>query len=83
MTKTIKSLFAVIVCALAILTLASCSAQKQYDKYAEKIRVAEAKGEAISYAEVIEKLGAPTLNATTSLFGSGETGYAEIGRAHV
>ena len=76
MTKTFKSLCAIIVCALAVLTLASCSAQKQYDKYAEKIRVAEAKGEAITYAEVIDKLGQPTLNATASILGSGETGYA-------
>ena len=75
MTKTLKTICSLFVCALLVLTLASCSKQKEYEKYAEEIRVAEAKGEAKSYADVIGKLGAPTLNATFSMMGSGETGY--------
>lgn len=76
MTKTFKSICAVLVCALLALTLMSCSAEKKYEKYAEQIRVAEAKEEALTYAEVIEKLGAPTVNLTSSIFGSGESGWA-------
>ena len=60
---------------LAASLIASCSAQKKYEKYAEDIRVAEAKGEAKTYAEVVDKLGAPTVNFTASLGGSGENGY--------
>lgn len=75
MTKTIKTICSLFVCALLVLTLASCSAEKKYEKYAEDIRVAEAKGEAKTYAEVIDKLGAPTVNLTASFGGSGENGY--------
>lgn len=76
MTKTIKTICSLLVCALLVLTLASCSAQKKYEKYAEDIRVAEAKGEAKTYAEVIDKLGVPTQDLTSDLFGSGKGGWA-------
>ena len=75
MTKTFKSICTIFVVALLALVLVGCSAEKKYEKYAEKIRVAEAKNEALTYAEVIDKLGAPTINLTTSIFGSGETGW--------
>lgn len=74
MTKTLKTICSLFICALLVLTLASCSKQKEYEKYAEDIRVAEAKGEAKSYADVLGKLGTPTVNATFALGGSGETG---------
>ena len=74
MTKTIKTICSLLVCALLVLTLASCSAQKKYEKYAEDIRVAVAKEEPKTYAEVIDKLGAPTVNLTASFGGSGENG---------
>ena len=71
MTKTFKSICAVLVCALLALTLMSCSAEKKYEKYAEQIRVAEAKEEALTYEEVIEKLGEATIDNTSAgdLFG--------------
>ena len=75
MTKTIKTICSLLVCALLVLTLASCSAQKKYEKYAEDIRVAQAKEEPKTYAQVIDKLGAPTVNFTASFGGSGENGY--------
>lgn len=74
MTKTIKTICSLLVCALLVLTLASCSAEKKYEKYAEDIRVAVAKEEPKTYAEVIDKLGAPTVNITASFGGSGENG---------
>ena len=39
------------------------------EKTAEKIKVAAAKDEHWTYAEVIEKLDAPTLDATVEVFG--------------
>lgn len=53
MKKILKALVAV----FAVITLAGCS--KVSEKYAENIRVAEAKGEHITYAEVIDDLGLP------------------------
>ena len=76
MTKTIKTICSLLVCALLVLTLASCSAQKKYEKYAEDIRVAAAKEEYKTYEEVVKKLGTPTVNLTGSLFGSGVSGLA-------
>lgn len=74
MTKTLKSICALLVCAVLTFTLASCSAQKKYEKMAEKIRVAEAKEEPLTYEEVVDKLGQPTVNLSGSLFGSGVSG---------
>lgn len=74
MTKTLKSICALLVCAVLTFTLASCSAQKKYEKMAEKIRVAEAKEEPLTYEEVVDKLGQPTVNGTISALGSGATG---------
>ena len=53
MKKLLKALIAV----FAVVVLAGCS--KVSEKYAEDIRVAEAKGEHITYAEVIDDLGLP------------------------
>ena len=74
MTKTIKTICSVLVCALLVLTLASCSAEKKYQKIAEDIRVAEAKGETLTYEEVVKKLGTPTINASISVGSSGANG---------
>lgn len=76
MTKTIKVVCSVLACLLLVLGLASCSTQKKWEKYAEDIRVAEAKGEALSYADVLGELGNPTVNLTFSFGGSGESGSA-------
>lgn len=76
MTKTIKVVCSVLACLLLVLGLASCSTQKKWEKYAEDIRVAEAKGEALSYADVLGELGTPTVNLTFSFGGSGESGDA-------
>lgn len=76
MTKTIKTICSLLVCALLVLTLASCSAEKKYEKYAEDIRVAVAKEEPKSYADVIDKLGAPTQELTGDVFGTGKGGWA-------
>ena len=71
MKRIFKVLSVALVLGLLVFTLASCSAEKKYEKYAEQIRVAEAKDEAISYADVIKKLGEPTENYTTEIsFGS-------------
>lgn len=76
MTKIFKSICTVLVCALLTLVLVGCSAEKKYEKYAEQIRVAEAKEDPFTYAEVLEKLGTPTVNLTSSILGSGESGWA-------
>lgn len=75
MTKTMKVICSVLVCALLTLTLASCSAQKKYEKIAEDIRVAVAKEEPLSYEKVVEKLGQPTINLSMSIGGSGVNGW--------
>lgn len=75
MTKTMKVICSVLVCALLTLTLASCSAQKKYEKMAEDIRVAVAKEEPLSYEKVVEKLGQPTINLSMSIGGSGVNGW--------
>lgn len=75
MTKTFKIICSVLVCALLTLTLASCSAQKKYEKIAEDIRVAVAKEEPLSYEKVVEKLGQPTINLSMSIGGSGVNGW--------
>lgn len=53
MKKLLKALIAV----FAVVVLAGCS--KVSEKYAEDIRVAEAKGEHMTYGEIYEDLGAP------------------------
>lgn len=75
MTKTMKIICSVLVCALLTLTLASCSAQKKYEKMAEDIRVAVAKEEPLTYEEVSKKLGDPTINLSASFGDSGVTGW--------
>ena len=52
-----KKFFKAMLAVLTVVVLASCS--KVTDSYAEKIRVAEAKGENMTYAEVIDDLGLP------------------------
>jgi ABC-type metal ion transport system substrate-binding protein len=52
-----KKFFKAILAVLTVVVLASCS--KVTDSYAEKVRVAEAKGENMTYAEVIDDLGLP------------------------
>ena len=75
MTKTFKTICSVLVCALLTLTLASCSAQKKYEKYAEDIRVAAAKEDHITYEEAVKKLGEPTVNLSMSIGSSGVSGW--------
>lgn len=67
MKRFLKALVAV----FAIVALAGCS--KVSEKYAEDIRVAEAKGEHVTYAEVIDDLGLP--HSELSLFGKVSTWY--------
>lgn len=67
MKKFLKALVAV----FAIVALAGCS--KVSESYAEDIRVAEAKGEHITYAEVIDDLGLP--HAELALLGKVSTWY--------
>ena len=75
MKKTFKVIFSVLACMLLVFTLASCSAEKKFEKYEEKINVAAAKEDYISYDEVVKKLGDPTQNATVSLGNTKETGF--------
>lgn len=75
MTKTMKIVCSLLVCALLTLTLASCSAQKKYEKMAEDIKVAHAKEEELTYEEVEKKLGEPTINLSMSIGGSGISGW--------
>lgn len=75
MKKTFKVIFSVLVCMALVFTLASCSAEKKYEKYEEKINVAAAKEEYISYDEVVKKLGDPTKNTTVSYGNTKESGF--------
>lgn len=75
MTKILKTISALFLCAIFVFALASCSAQKKYEKYAEDIRVAAAKEEPLSYVDVVSKLGEPTIDLSTDIFGSGKTGW--------
>lgn len=52
-----KKLFKALLAVVAVVVLAGCS--KVSEGYAEDIRVAEAKGEHMTYAEVIDDLGLP------------------------
>lgn len=75
MTKTIKTICSLLACALLVFTLASCSAQKKYEKMAENIRVAQAKEEPLTYEDVAKKLGDPTIDLSASFGSSGKTGW--------
>lgn len=74
MKKTLRIFGLAFICSLLVLTLASCSAQKKFEKAAEKIRVAEAKEEPLTYEKVEKMLGEPTVDATVSLGSRGKTG---------
>jgi spermidine/putrescine-binding protein len=63
MKKILKALLAVV----AVVVLAGCN--KVSENYAEKIRVADAKGENLTYAEVKEDLGEPHINLVIEAFG--------------
>lgn len=74
MKKTLRIFGLAFICSLLVLTLASCSAQKQLEKTAEKIRVAEAKEEPLTYEKVEKMLGEPTIDATVSVGSRGKSG---------
>jgi len=69
MKKFLKALVAV----LAVVVLAGCS--KVTEKYAEDIRVAEAKGEHMTYAEVVDDLWLPHSDISLPLIGKTATWY--------
>lgn len=69
MKKFLKALVAV----LAVVVLAGCS--KISEGYAEDIRVAEAKGEHMTYAEVVEDLGLPHVDLVFPVVGGVATWY--------